>query len=59
MWSGEFDRMLDSPAMRVASGVGVQWISPFGPIRIDYAWVIQQQVFDKTENLHISFGTRF
>lgn len=51
--------VLDSQKMRVSSGVGVQWISPFGPIRLDYAWVLQQEAWDKTENLHISFGTRF
>src|SRR6185437_15175643 len=29
--------ILDSNAMRVGAGFGVQWISPFGPIRVDYA----------------------
>src|SRR5204862_914622 len=29
--------VLDSQLMRVGTGVGIQWISPFGPIRIDYA----------------------
>jgi outer membrane protein insertion porin family len=51
--------VLDSQLMRVASGVGIQWISPFGPIRIDYAIPIQQEYFDKTENFRFSFGTRF
>ena len=51
--------ILDSQTMRVAPGIGVQWISPFGPIRLDYAWPIQKDPWDKTENLHVSFGTRF
>jgi len=51
--------ILDSQVMRVAPGFGVQWISPFGPIRLDYAIPIQQAPWDKTENLHVSFGTRF
>jgi outer membrane protein insertion porin family len=51
--------VLDSQTMRVAPGIGLQWISPFGPIRLDYAWPIQQDPWDKTENLHVSFGTRF
>ena len=54
-----FPNILDSDIMRVAPGVGVQWISPFGPIRIDYSWPIQKAAWDKTENVHISFGTRF
>ncbi len=51
--------VLDSMTMRVASGIGVQWVSPFGPIRIDYAWPLVQEPWDKTQNIHFSFGTRF
>jgi outer membrane protein insertion porin family len=51
--------ILDSQLMRVGSGVGVQWISPFGPIRVDYAVPIVKENFDKTENIRFSFGTRF
>ncbi len=51
--------VLDVASMRVGAGFGVQWISPFGPIRIDYAWPLQQQYFDKTQNLRFGFGTRF
>jgi outer membrane protein insertion porin family len=51
--------ILDSQTMRVAPGIGIQWISPFGPIRLDYAIPVVQDPWDKTENLHISFGTRF
>lgn len=51
--------VLDSQLMRVASGFGIQWISPFGPIRVDYAIPIQKEVWDKTENFRFSFGTRF
>ena len=45
--------------MRVSTGVGIQWISPFGPIRVDYAIPIQKESWDKTENFRFSFGTRF
>lgn len=51
--------ILDSQLMRVGSGVGVQWISPFGPIRVDYAVPIVKENWDKTENIRFSFGTRF
>jgi outer membrane protein insertion porin family len=51
--------ILDSQLMRVSSGFGVQWISPFGPIRVDYAIPIQKEDWDKTENFRFSFGTRF
>ncbi len=51
--------VLDSQLMRVGTGVGIQWISPFGPIRIDYAVPVVQAAWDKTQNIRFSFGTRF
>jgi outer membrane protein insertion porin family len=56
---GVTPNVLDSQLMRVAAGVGVQWVSPFGPIRVDYAWPLVQEPWDKTQNIHFSFGTRF
>ena len=51
--------VLTSNTVRVSSGVGVQWMSPFGPIRIDYAFPLVKDPWDKTENIRFSFGTRF
>jgi len=51
--------VLTSNTMRVSTGFGVQWVSPFGPIRIDYAKPLVQDPWDKTENIRFSFGTRF
>lgn len=51
--------VLTSNTVRVSTGVGLQWISPFGPIRIDYAFPIVKDPWDKTENIRFSFGTRF
>jgi outer membrane protein insertion porin family len=51
--------VLTSNTMRVSTGVGIQWMSPFGPIRIDYAVPLQKDPWDKTENIRFSFGTRF
>ncbi|MCA0248969.1 MAG: BamA/TamA family outer membrane protein, partial [Proteobacteria bacterium] len=51
--------VLASQLMRVAAGIGIQWVSPFGPIRIDYAWAVQYEPWDKQQNIRFSFGTRF
>jgi outer membrane protein insertion porin family len=51
--------VLTSNTMRISTGVGIQWVSPFGPIRIDYAIPLQKDPWDKTENIRFSFGTRF
>jgi outer membrane protein insertion porin family len=45
--------------MRVSTGLGIQWMSPFGPIRIDYAFPLVADPWDKTENFRFGFGTRF
>lgn len=61
LWSPEdvSASVLDISSTRVAAGLGVSWVSPFGPIRVDYAIPIQKEAFDKTENFRFSFGARF
>jgi len=51
--------VLNSQLMRASTGVGIQWISPFGPIRIDYAIPLQYEAWDKQQAVRFSFGTRF
>lgn len=49
----------DEKDLRTAAGVGVGWASPFGPIRLDFAYPISKGKSDRTENFRFSFGTRF
>jgi len=56
---GNGDVVEDSSAPRVSVGVGLTWVSPFGPLGIDLGWAIIKQSFDKTEILRLNFGTRF
>jgi len=49
----------DVKSIRVATGVGVSWASPLGPIRLDLGLPIVREKFDKKELFRISFGTRF
>jgi outer membrane protein insertion porin family len=51
--------ILDKDTIRASAGVGVSWKSPVGPIRLDVAMPIKKESFDKTQLVHISFGTRF
>lgn len=48
-----------SPAIRASAGVGVSWKSPVGPIRLDIAYPLKKEPFDKTQLFRVSFGTRF
>lgn len=44
---------------RVAIGVGVNWNSPFGPFRIDFAHVLVKQDGDDTKAFTFNVGTQF
>jgi outer membrane protein insertion porin family len=44
---------------RVAVGIGVNWNSPFGPFRIDFARVLLKQPGDDTKAFTFNVGTQF
>ncbi len=49
----------DSPSPRLAIGVGVNWISPFGPLRIDIAKALLVQEGDDPKLFSFNVGTSF
>lgn len=49
----------DSMTIRSSVGAGIIWDSPFGPIRIDYAWPLTQDPNDRVQQLRFSGGTKF
>lgn len=46
-------------ALRMSTGVGLTWQSPFGPIGVDLAKAVIKKSYDQTEIFRFSFGTRF
>ena len=49
----------DSPSPRVVVGVGVNWNSPFGPFRIDFAHALKTVEGDDTKKFSFNVGTQF
>jgi outer membrane protein insertion porin family len=49
----------ESDGLRVGTGVGLSWLSPLGPLSIDFAQAVKKEDRDNTEFFRISFGTRF
>ncbi|MEO8176000.1 MAG: outer membrane protein assembly factor BamA [Sphingomicrobium sp.] len=49
----------NSPKPRLAIGVGVNWVSPFGPFRIDIAKALLKQDGDETKLFSFNVGTQF
>ncbi|NMG41219.1 outer membrane protein assembly factor BamA [Chelativorans sp. ZYF759] len=49
----------DAMAWRASVGVGVMWASPFGPLRLDYAFPVLKQNGDRVQNFSFGVSTRF
>ena len=49
----------NSPKPRLSVGVGVNWVSPFGPLRIDLAKALLTQEGDDTKLFSFNVGTQF
>ncbi|MDX8464445.1 outer membrane protein assembly factor BamA [Mesorhizobium sp. VK23B] len=45
--------------LRASVGIGLMWASPFGPIRIDYAFPVKKEPTDKTQEFNFGIATRF
>jgi outer membrane protein insertion porin family len=49
----------DSDLIRVSAGVGLTWVSPFGPLAVDIAKPIRKDSKDQEELFNFSVGTSF
>lgn len=57
--SSSADPIQQSSSPRAASGFGVIWKSPMGPINIDIAYPWLRQSYDKVQFFRLNFGQRF
>ena len=44
-------------SLRASVGLGLLWASPFGPLRVDYAFPIAKEDFDKVQNLKFGISS--
>jgi outer membrane protein insertion porin family len=49
----------DSDALRTSVGASLIWNSPVGPLRADFAYVINKEAFDKTQFFRFGAASRF
>jgi outer membrane protein insertion porin family len=54
-----FKTKFDLTDLRKAAGGGVRWVSPFGPIRVDYGFNLDRRAGEKAGNFHFSVGSPF
>ena len=49
----------DEGSLRLSIGAGLNFLTPLGPIRLDFARALLKEDFDQTETFRFSLGTRF
>ena len=53
------DKIKDVSNPRLSVGFGVQWKSPFGPVRLDFAHAVMKEDYDRTQFFKFNFGANF
>jgi outer membrane protein insertion porin family len=49
-------QIANSRALRASAGASLIWDSPFGPLRVDYAYPFAKQPYDVTQRLQFTAG---
>lgn len=50
---------VDLTDVRQAAGLGIRWLSPFGPLRAEYGFNLDRKKGEKSGQFHFSVGTAF
>ena len=53
------DESINLSTIRYSAGMGVLWVSPFGPLKIVYAVPFNKQSTDRTESIQFQMGQQF
>ncbi len=54
-----YEKFEDFGKLRYTTGAGVRWISPMGPIRIEWGYNLDRQPDEKSSRIEFTFGTFF
>ncbi|KMY66450.1 hypothetical protein AAU61_14810 [Desulfocarbo indianensis] len=49
----------DLGSLRKSAGVGIRWLSPMGPLRLEYGWVLDAEPGEETSNWEFTIGSLF
>ena len=49
----------DTGNLRASAGMGFGWVSPFGPVNVDFGVPLLKDSVDIKESIRLNFGTRF
>lgn len=51
--------LADDASIRSSVGLGLLWNSPLGPLRLDYAYALTKEGYDKTQAIRFGASTKF
>jgi outer membrane protein insertion porin family len=54
-----FKTKFDLTDLKTAVGAGLRWLSPFGPIRVDYGFNLNRQEGERSGAFNFSVGSPF
>ncbi len=54
-----YESFKNFPELRYTTGAGVRWISPMGPIRLEWGYNLDRQPGEKASRFEFAFGTFF
>ncbi len=54
-----YDSFKDFGILRYTAGAGVRWISPVGPVRIEWGYNLQRKPGEQSNRVEFAFGTFF
>ena len=59
LWGGNSFNLTPEQAFRASYGVGLNWISPLGPIKLSYALPMFNQPIDNLQAFQFMLGSSF
>ena len=59
LWGVDYNSSIDGKGIRSSIGLGLDWMSPIGPMNFTLAYPITKQTGDKTETFRFNLGTTF
>jgi outer membrane protein insertion porin family len=53
------DSKFDAGELRAAAGVGINWASPIGPMKLSMGWPLRYQAGDRLQRFQFQVGSGF
>ena len=59
IWGVDYDSSLDNSGIRSSIGIGLDWLTPVGPLTFSFAQPITKEPSDIEERFRFNIGTSF